>query len=564
MKRINYWKRVLPVMFTVTMALLSTCLAKPKNVILLIGDGMGFEHIEAARLHLGENLCFEDFIYQGELRTYPADVTVITDSAAAGTALATGRKVFKDVVSVAIPGDGSELDTLLELYKSQGASTGLVTTTYMTHATPATFGAHEDKRTNLDEIALDYFSQEPLINVLLGGGGNGLDPDIVPEVYTTVTDYSSMSQLDTEVEDLLVSGQFGNTHLPYEYDGMGDLPHLSEMTATALAILDNDEDGFFLMVEGGKIDLACHNNDLERMIGEMVEFNNAVQVAIEWVQENDNMSETLILVVSDHETGGLDYDELTGTASWSSKEHTEMNVPAYAYGVNAGLVRDVMDNTFIFTVVSADDEPIKATNPYPADGTINLSPEVDLNWRAGSGAESHNVYFGADEQNLALVSALQAECSFEPGLLIPNTTYYWRIDEVCGEEVIEGIVWSFTTVPGALYVTDITMDYTVKGKWYIAQAKLTIDVDDDSGTGNEIAGATVCGNWYYNANGQNTGNNVMVSVEGVVGSNGKVTLDSLHTMDGGLFKLEITDIVKEGLIYCSELNTETSDSITIP
>ena len=143
-------------------------------------------------------------------------------------------------------------------------------------------------------------------------------------------------------------------------------------------------------------------------------------------------------------------------------------------------------------------------------------------------------------------------------------TYYWRIDEVYGEEVIEGVVWSFTTVPGVLYVTDITMDYTVKGKWYVAQAKVTLDVDDDSGTGNEIAGATVCGNWYYNANGQNTGNNVMVSVEGVVDSNGKVTIDSLHTTDGGLFKFEVTDILKEGLIYCSELNTETSDLITVP
>lgn len=565
MKRTICWKRVLSAIVVITMALVSTSLAKPKNVILFIGDGMGFEHVEAARLYLGENLCFEDFSYQGELRTYPADATIITDSAAAGTAIATGRKVFKEVVSVAIPGDGVELETLLELYKSQGASTGLVTTTYMTHATPATFGAHEDERTNLDEIALDYFSQEPLINVLLGGGGNGLDPDIVPEVYTTVTDYSSMSQLDTEVEGLMVSGQFGNTHLPYEYDGMGELPHLSEMTSTALAILDNDEDGFFLMVEGGKIDLACHDNDLERMIDEMVEFDNAVQIAIEWAQNNDpDMSQTLILVLSDHETGGLEHDELTGTTSWSSKDHTGVNVPVYACGINAGLVRDVMDNTFVFTVVTSDGEPAKATNPYPADVTINLDPDVDLSWRTGSCAESHNVYFGVDEQNLALVSAGQAECSFEPGLLIPNTTYYWRIDEVCGEEVIEGTVWSFTTIPGALYVTDITMDYIVKGKWYTAQAKVTIDVDDDSGTGNEIAGSTVCGNWYYNVNGQNTGNSIMVSVEGVVGSNGKVTLDSLHTMDGGLFKLEITDIVKEGLIYCSELNVETSDSITIP
>jgi len=565
MIRTNYWSRILLALILVTICTVSTVQAKPKNMILFIADGMGFEHVEAARLYLGENLCFEDFDNQGELRTYPADTTVITDSAAAGTALATGRKVFKEVVSVAIPGDGSELETLLELYKSEGASTGLVTTTYMTHATPATFGAHEDNRNNLDEIAIDYFNQVLLINVLLGGGGNGLDAAEIPEAYTIVTDYSSMSELNTEMEDLLVSGQFGNTHLPYEYDGMGELPHLSQMTTTALAILDNNKDGFFLMVEGGKIDLACHDNDFERMIGEIVEFDNAVQAAIDWVQDNDSdTSETLILVLSDHETGGLDYDEVAGTVEWSSKNHTGLNVPVYAYGDNANLVRDVMDNTFIWTVVTSDGEPVEATNSYPADGTINLSPETDLSWFSGLDAASHNVYFGTDPDNLALVFEQLNECTFDPGSLIPNTTYYWRIDEVYEEEVIEGIVWSFTTIPGALYVKDITMDYLMKGKWYVAQATVTIDVDDNSGAGNEIAGATVCGNWYYNANGQNTGNNVMISVEGVVGSTGKVTIDSLHTMDGGLFKFEVTDIVKEGLVYCPLLNTETFDSITVP
>lgn len=565
MIKTNYLKGILLAVVLGTISLVSTAQAKPKNVILFIADGMGFEHVEAARLYLGENLCFEGFDYQGELKTYPADATLITDSAAAGTALATGRKVFKEVVSVAIPGDGSELGTLLELYKSEEASTGLVTTTYMTHATPATFGAHEDNRNNLDKIAIDYFNQVPLINVLFGGGGNGLDTAEIPEAYTIVTDYNSMSELNTEVEDLLVSGQFGNTHLPYEYNGMGELPHLSEMTATALAILDNNEEGFFLMVEGGKIDLACHDNDFERMIGEIVEFDNAVQVAIDWAQVNDlNMAETLILVLSDHETGGLDYEGTTGNIEWSSKDHTGVDVPVYAYGDNAGLVRDVMDNTFISTVVTSDGEPVEATNSYPADGTINLTPETDLSWFSGLDAVSHNVYFGTDPDNLALVFEQLNECTFYPGSLIPNTTYYWRIDEVYEEEVVEGVVWSFTTIPGALYVTDITMDYLTKGKWYVAQATLTIDVDDDSGAGNEIAGATVCGNWYYNANGQSTGNKVMVPVEGVVGSAGKVTIDSLHTMDGGLFKFEVTDIVKEGLVYCPLLNTETFDSITVP
>jgi alkaline phosphatase len=560
--RTNYWKRVLVLILVVVMTLVSTARAKPKNVIFFIADGMGFEHVEAASLYLGRDLCFESFDCQGQVRTYPADVTVLPDSASAGTALAAGRKVFKEVVSVAIPGDESELETLLELYKSQGAAAGLVTTTFMTHATPATFGAHEENRNNLNEIAIDYFTQDPLINVLFGGGGNGLDAAEIPQAYTIVTDYTGMSELDTELEGLLVSGQFGNTHLPYENDGLGDLPHLSEMTATALAILDNDQDGFFLMVEGGKIDLACHDNDLERMIGEVDEFDVAVQVAIDWAAENDpDMSETLILVVSDHETGGLDHDETTGEVEWLSKEHTDADVPVYASGVNAGLVRDVMDNTFMFTVVTVVGEPAQATNPYPADGVINLDLKMDLTWRAGSGAESHNVYFGTDV--LELVSS-QTETVYETGSLIPNTTYYWRIDEVCPEEVVEGELWSFTTLPGALYVSDISMDYSQEDEWYAAQATVTIDIDLDNRLGTTIRDATVCGSWYYNDNGNSAGNKIMMPVEGIVGPNGKVTLESPHTTVGGVFKFEVTDIVKIGLVYCPEFNIETSDSITVP
>jgi len=528
--------------------------AEPKNVILFIGDGMGFEHVEAARQYLGDDLCFESFPSAGQIMTYPADVTTITDSAAAGTALATGRKVLNGVISVAIPGDESELETLLESYKSNGKSAGLVTTTYMTHATPATFGAHEDSRSNEDEIAIDYFNQYPLINVLFGGGANGLDAAMAQDAgYTVVTDYAGMAGLNTESE-ALVSGQFGNTNLPYEYDGLDDLPHLSEMTQTALAILDNDEDGFFLMVEGGKIDYASHDNDFERMIGEMIEFNNAVQVAVDWA---DVRQDTLILVAADHETGGLDYDydELTQTEviEWSSKSHTDADVPLYAWGVNSALVYDTMDNTFISTIVKADGPPVNATDPYPADGTFNLAFDVILTWRTGSGVTLQNVYFGTDENNLELV-ATQEDTAYEPGQLAPNTTYYWQIDD--------GPVWSFTTAPGALYVENISMSYRMKGSWYVAQATVTVDIDDD-GQGLDIKGATVHGNWHYNASGQG-GGSVIAPAEGSVNPSGKVTVESPRVKDGGLFTFEVTDIVKEGLIYMSDLNVETSDSIQVP
>ena len=237
--------------------------APPKNVIFLIGDGMGFEQVRAAGMYLNGvegTLSFEYLPYQGQVTTYSADSSV-TDSAAAATAMATGTKVDNGVISMAIPGDGSELETLLEYFRDQGKSTGLVTTTYITHATPAAFGAHEPSRGNTAQIASDYLNQTRP-NVLFGGGANGIDPSSAQNAgYTVVTDALEMFDLDTTMENM-VSGQFGSGYMPYELDGLGDLPHLSEMTVTALDILDNDPDGFFLMVEGGRIDHAGHANDI--------------------------------------------------------------------------------------------------------------------------------------------------------------------------------------------------------------------------------------------------------------------------------------------------------------
>lgn len=328
----------------------------PKNVFFFIGDGMGFEQVKAAGMYAnGEEgtLPFEAFPFQAEATTYSANDPV-TDSAAAGTALATGFKVDNGVISMAYPGDNSELYTLLEYFKDRGKSMGLVTTTYMTHATPAAFGAHEPSRDNLPEIVTDYLYQTRP-NVLYGGANEMSVSSATTAGYTVVTNRAEMQALDTETVTM-VSGQFGSSHLPYEYDGLGSLPHLSEMTASALAILDNDSDGFFLMVEGGKIDHAGHSNLLEHNVYETVEFSNAVQVAINWAQ---GRSDTLIIITADHETGGLTVLENNGqrffpTVSWDTTGHTAANVPVYAWGVNAQQVSGVMDNTDLFAVATAD------------------------------------------------------------------------------------------------------------------------------------------------------------------------------------------------------------------
>jgi alkaline phosphatase len=365
-----------------------------KNVIFFIGDGMGFEQVKAGGMYLNGaagTLSFESFSYQGEITTAPAGGGV-TDSAAAGTALATGYKVNNGVISMAIPANGDyalndELPTLLEYYKDRGRSTGLVTTTYVTHATPAAFGAHETSRGNTTQIATDYMNDSKP-NVLLGGGGNGMtSAGAIAAGYTVITNEAEMNTISTETTTML-SGQFGSGHMPYEYDGLGALPQLSEMTSTAMSILDNDPDGFFLMIEGGRIDHAGHASNIERNIRETAEFSNSVQVAINWAA---GRSDTLIIVTADHETGGLivldnNGSGLAPTVSWNSGgSHTGVNVPVYAWGINADQISGIMDNTDLFTVATA--EPALLEGDANHDGVVSAGDYASVQGNFGNTGE---------------------------------------------------------------------------------------------------------------------------------------------------------------------------------
>ena len=330
----------------------------PQNVIFFIGDGMGYGQIEATKDYFIDidTLSFESFENQAECITNNI-YGGITDSAAAGTALATGFKVENGVISMQYPGDGSELLTLLEYAKSEGKSVGLVTTTFLTHATPATFGAHETSRNNYSEIALDYLNQtQP--NVLFGGGENGISSDsFYSEGYDVYIDLDNVAFNSIIPTSSYVLAQFGETHMPYKYidnnnDGQPDpypYPILSEMVIKAIDILSQNPDGYLLMVEGGRIDHACHAKELVLCVWETRDFSFAVEAAVTTAS-----SDTLILVTADHETGGLYFDGTSKTWEFSTTDHTDAIVPVYATGPNAYLVDGIMDNTDMFTVCGGE------------------------------------------------------------------------------------------------------------------------------------------------------------------------------------------------------------------
>ncbi len=457
----------------------SPLFAQPKNIILFIGDGMGFEQVKATEYFLGTPMVFASFPNKGQVTTYSANSSV-TDSAAAATAIATGTKVNNGVISMRFPGDGSELQTLLEYCKAQGKEVGLVTTTYLTHATPAAFGAHEPSRGNYTNIGDDIVYQTKP-HVLLGGGANGLDAyemsHLSIDPYNVVTDLTGfLTVVNQSNYTSYFAGLFGGGYMPYKYDYLGEpylYPDLSEMTIAAIEALRDDPDGFFLMVEGGLIDQACHSSDLPRCIYEVIDLNEAVASAFSAYSADPD---TLILVTADHETGGLTVTSnpepgVFPVVSWSTAGgHTGANVPIYAWGKNSHLIGGTINNTDIWNICTYNDNilpPDPISNPSPLNASVNVPIQVVLSWIAGNGATSHDVYFGTD--TLTYIGR-QTATTYDPGTLEYNTAYQWRIDEINNGGVTAGPVLTFTTesIPPSVTVTangETTSRGTVTGTY---------------------------------------------------------------------------------------------------
>jgi len=327
----------------------------PKNIIFMIGDGMGPEQVKAAGMYFNGkegSLSFESMPVKSEVTTKSADSDV-TDSGAAATAMATGVKVNNKVVSIALPGDGKDLKTMVEFFKEKGKLTGILTNSYLNDATPACFSGHARKRGDFEELS-NSMMKDVHPNLLFGGGCKGMNEDLLKDAgYDVATDLESMEKLPAESK--YWAGLFGSSMLPFEKDGdFSKLPHLSQMVKKALALLDNDK-GFFIMIEGGLIDKAGHGNKLEANIGETVEFSNAVKVVLDWAKER---KDTLIIVTADHETGGLTVVKNNGKGvypevTWKSKGHSGVNVPLYAWGKNSEVFANTIDNTDFFKIITS-------------------------------------------------------------------------------------------------------------------------------------------------------------------------------------------------------------------
>ncbi|GBF36395.1 alkaline phosphatase [Methanofervidicoccus abyssi] len=271
-----------------------------KNVIILIGDGMGLAHIEITKICYG-HLNMEDMPYTGYELTDSLSGPV-TDSAAAGTAIATGFKTYNGMISTVKVNDKLvNVTSLLELAKCSGKATGLVTTTRITHATPAVFASHVEKRSMEEEIARQLIEEK--VNVLFGGGKEKFSDDILKLAKKNGYEVVYTREGLESANGKYVLGLFADSHIPYVLDRDNKTVGLLEMTKKAIELLEKDSDkGFFLMVEGGRIDHAAHGNDIASVVAETKEFDEVVGYCLDYARKNKN---TLVIVLADHETGGL-------------------------------------------------------------------------------------------------------------------------------------------------------------------------------------------------------------------------------------------------------------------
>lgn len=318
-----------------------------KNVIFLIGDGMGLVQVSAAMLDAPHPLALERATYTGFQKTASAS-NKVTDSAAAATALATGVKTYNGAIGVGP--DTLRLISILERAASAGLSTGLVATSRITHATPASFIAHQPSRKLEEAIAADFLDTG--ITCFIGGGrelferradGRDLSDELRAEGIRVVYTMDELAGVDSG----RVAGLMHEGHLPRIARGR-DPEYLPDASNKAFDLLSRNDNGFFVLIEGSQIDGGGHGNDMEAIVTELLDFDRAVGAAFDFA---DTHPGTLVVVTADHETGGLTIPA-SGRGVYphfSTGSHTGTMVPVYAYGAGAERFTGIMENTEIPT-----------------------------------------------------------------------------------------------------------------------------------------------------------------------------------------------------------------------
>ncbi len=307
---------------------------------------MGTAHVYGGMTASKSKLVLESFPFSGFSKTYSAD-KYITDSGAGGTAIACGIKTNNGMIGMGP--DSISIRSIVEIANKNGLATGVVSTSAITHATPASFVAHNISRSNYEEIAADFL--KGTIDVFIGGGKNhftkradsiDLSIKLKEQGYEVVFNVADLQNSGS----LKLAALLADEHMPPVKQGREGM--LKEMTRKAIEILSKDEDGFFLMVEGSMIDWGAHANDLDYTISEVIDLDEAIGIAKDFSDKN---GETLIVVTADHETGGLsimggDIQNHTIEGAFQTGDHTGVMVPIFSYGPNAERFSGIHENTF--------------------------------------------------------------------------------------------------------------------------------------------------------------------------------------------------------------------------
>ncbi|QKG84416.1 alkaline phosphatase [Kroppenstedtia pulmonis] len=400
----------------------------PKNIIFMIGDGMGVTQVSAAAYMKGEGyeagkLALNTFKQTGMVTTHSRN-NIVTDSAAAGTALASGYKTDNGVLGKVPKGKKPRKDekyhdvpTVLDHFQKRGKSTGLVSTTRITHATPASFAAHVDHRDQENEIAVQLLGKN--VDVLLGGGrrhflpkqkgGNRDNKDNLLETaknkgYSFVEDKQGLKKSDSSK----LLGLFNDSHLSYELDRrLTKEPSLKEMTRKSLDVLDENKKGFFLMIEGGRIDHAGHANDPASIIQDTLAFDEAVREALEFAKKDRN---TLVVVTADHETGGMSigakglysFDKDTITKVKGSSEYIASQLDQ-----NRSNIKEVMAQYTGITKLSAEEEKNLRHTKNPEQGIAKVISDRSLiGWATTGHTASHAPIYAYGPQSQSFTGTM--------------------------------------------------------------------------------------------------------------------------------------------------------------